>query len=263
VRADARLEHAVQALSGRERALLFLREYKDGVTREITTPQFLSQREHNEYARLVNMIAACNNVLGDLVLILKEQVAQEELRFNAMRLLIIAADDMWLMGEYISRFVPEPVTASEAKGREEPKAGFVVYDDENADDVATQQEDRQMVLKWTGRGYRLKLPLDLTDVPLEPKTEIDKLRLIAVIVRDNLASAWSQLRAVDVVVGEVADDLGDDPLRPAIRECLDDALGRCGELRDELVSHVGAWELPSDIEETLALTRTVLERAVR
>jgi hypothetical protein len=263
VNADARLARAMQALSGRERALLFLREYKDGVTREITTPQFLNPKEHNEYARLVNSIAACNNDLGDLVLILKEQVAQEELRFNAMKLMIIAADDLWLLGKYVKDFVPEPVTASEAKKRKEPRNGFVVYDDENAEDVATQQEDREMVLKWTGRGYWLKLPLDLTDVPMEPKTEIDKVRLIASIVRDNLVSCWQQLRAVDVVVGEVAEDLGDDPLRPAIRACLDDALGRCRELAQELKEYVGPWELPSDIEEALALTRTLVERAVR
>jgi hypothetical protein len=52
-------------------------------------------------------------------------------------------------------------------------------------------------------------------------------------------------------------------LRPPLREKLDDALGRCRELRDEMVPHIGAWELPSDSDETVALTRTVLERAMR
>jgi len=65
----------------------------------------------------------------------------------------------------------------------------------------------------------LKRPLDLSDVPVEPRTEVDKVRLIASIVRDDLAACWQQLLwAVDVVVGEVAEGVGDDPLRPAVRE---------------------------------------------
>jgi hypothetical protein len=54
----------------------------------------------------------------------------------------------------------------------------------------------------------------------------------------------------------VAEVLGDDPLRRAIRACLHDAVGRCRELAQELKEYVGPWELPSDIEEALGLTRT-------
>ncbi len=89
------------------------------------------------------------------------------------------------------------------------------------------------------------------------------MRLIASIVRDNLASTWEQLRAVDVVVAEFAEDLGEDPLRPKLREFLDDVLARCRELRSELVKYVGPWEPPTDIDESLALARKLVERAVK
>ncbi len=158
------MDKVLHALSGKERTILFLREYKDGVTAE-PNASFLTGREFDEYRRLYNIIRFCNDELGDLVLILREQVTEEELRFNAMRLMVIHADDLWLLGQYVEECVPEPVTQSEAKeGKREPRCGLYVYDDDRADDVAVMQEDRRMIGKITGRGYRLKLPLGLSDV---------------------------------------------------------------------------------------------------
>jgi hypothetical protein len=261
---DRRMGKLLQALSGRERALLFLREYKDGTNRDAGVGvAFAAASEHREYARLIDLIRVCNNELADLVLILKEQLAQEELRFNAMKLMVMAAHDMWLLDKYLRDFVPEPVTVSEAQRRKEPKSGFVVYDDDRAEDVATQQEDRRMVREITGRGYRLKLPLDMDDISVEPMSEIDQVRLIATVVRDNLAGAWMQLKAVDVLVDECAEDLGDDPLRPQIREALDDAIARSRTLEGELRAYIGTWNLPDDLGDAMRLTRKLVERALK
>lgn len=262
---DKRMEKVLQALSGRERAILFLREYKDGTNSEPNT-SFLSERERREYAGLFHIIRLCNNEFAEVILLADEQVKQEELRFNAMRLIVMAADDLWVLGKYVKECVPEPVTQAEAKARKkEPRCGFHVYDDEWADDVASLQEDRKLVQGLTGRGYRLKLPFDVSgEISADPRNGIETVRLIAVIVRDSLASCWTQLKAIDLVVAEYAEEFhGEDPLRPQIREHLDDALRRIEVTKDELLEYIGEWELPDVPGEALTATRRLAQRVLR
>jgi hypothetical protein len=265
---EKRLEKVLHALSGRERAVLFLREYKDGTSLDPSGVgvAFLTPKEHREYARLIDVIRLCNNELSDIVMIVKEQVTQEELRFSALEQMRMAADDLWLLGRYVKECVPEPVTASVAKARKrEPKCGFHVYDDEWATQVAVLQEDRKLVGQITGCGYRLKLPFDMTgEISANPKLGPEMARLIVSIVRDNVASAWKQLKAVDTVIAEFAEEFGgEDPLKPPLRAFLDDALSRCVALKDDLQEYVGVWELPDDLGEALVLTRKLAERASR
>ena len=65
-------------------------------------------------------------------------------------------------------------------------------------------------------------------------------------------------------MGEYAEEFGgEDPLQPQIRGFLDDAIGRCAELKDALEDYIGPWELPDDLGEALVLTRKLAERALR
>lgn len=241
---DRRLEKVLQALSRRERALLFLREYKDGTNQDPGAVAFLAAKERHEYARLIDVIRFCNGELADIVLIVREQVTTEEMRFNALRLMV------------------KPVTEVEAKARKRaPKCGFDVRD---PDEAAVLKEDRQLALKLTARGYRLTLPFDLAgEISADPKNGAETVRLIAATVRDNLASYWKQLKAVDVVLAECAEEFdGEDPLKPQLRAYLDDALKRTEACKDELLEYIGDWELPDDLGEALALTRKLGERAL-
>ena len=73
------------------------------------------------------------------------------------------------------------------------------------------------VEKITGRGCRLTLPLDLTgEISDEPQGVEETARSLAVIIRDNLASYWTQLQAVHQTVTDYAAEFrGDDPLSMA------------------------------------------------
>ena len=235
------MEKVMQALSGRERALLFLREYKDGTNMDPggVGVAFLSHHEHREYARLIDLIRFCNNELADIVLIVKEQVTQEELRFEALEQMRSNAEDLWVIGRYLKECVPAPVTAEE-------------------------KQSRKLVQKLVGRGRRYRLPFDVA-APLseEPKDGEECARTITIIIRDRLRSCWVQLKAVDVVLAEYTEEFhGEDPLKPQIRQFLDDALARCVALKNELQEYVGAWELPDDLGEALALTRKLGERVL-
>jgi hypothetical protein len=88
--------------------------------------------------------------------------------------------------------------------------------------------------------------------------------MIARVVRDNLVSAWIQLKAVDEMVGEYSEEFGgEDPSRPQCREHLDTALGRWKRLRDELVEYIGEWSLPEDLADAPAMLEKLAERVVR
>jgi hypothetical protein len=49
-----------------------------------------------------------------------------------------------------------------------------------------------------------------------------------------------------------------DPLRPAARERLNDALGGCLAVHEALVRFIGAWDLPVDHSDALGLLREVM-----
>lgn len=236
-----RLEKVLTALSGRERAILFLREYKDGTNLDPggAGVAFLTAKEHNEYARLISLIQFCNDELADIVLIVREQLAQEELRFLALEQMRKTADDLWLIGRYLSECVPKPVTAEE-------------------------KESRKLLQKLVGRGRRYRLPFDVAAPRSEnPKDGEETARTITIIIRDRLVSCWVQLKAEDVVLAEYGEEFrGEDPLKPPLREFLDDALARCIALKDDLQEYAGAWELPDDPGDALTLTRKLAERVL-
>ena len=73
------------ALNGRERAIIFLNDYKAGTRLDPTLTSFLNPGYRREYYRLIDIIRLCNGELTDIVMIIKEQVKQEELRFGWMR----------------------------------------------------------------------------------------------------------------------------------------------------------------------------------
>lgn len=263
---DRRLERVMTALSGRERAIVFLREYKDGKTLDPTGVAFFSDQERREYGRLIDVIRLCNGDLANIALIIKEQVAQEELRFRYLQTMRVTADDLWLVGEYLNECMKEPITKSEVKSRKRkpPTQGFDVYADEDADEVELLRKNRALIDKLTGRGCRLKLPLDMEgEIYLDPKGALETARLLAVIVRDNLASHWTQLQAVSTVIEEYREEFnGEDPLRTEIRAYLDDALKRIVAVKDQLLDYIGEWDLPDDHSRSLEITRQLVDRVL-
>ena len=126
------------------------------------------------------------------------------------------------------------------------------------------RENRRFVEQIMRRARRIRLPLDVAGPITEDGKDAEMAARTIGIIHDRLASHWRQLKAVEIVVGEFAEEFdGEDPLQPQIRGFLDDALARIVALKDDLADYIGAWELPDDPGEALALTRKLAAQALR
>jgi hypothetical protein len=107
----------------------------------------------------------------------------------------------------------------------------------------------------------LTLPQDGESV--NTREPLGLARWLAATIRDGLASCWTQLQAVDLVVAEYAEEFnGEDPLRSPMRDCLADALKRIEEAREGLEHYIGPWALPDDHTGAVELIRKLAERVL-
>lgn len=88
--AERRLDRLTDALTPRQKAILFLHEYKVDNTRDPRDVVRLAQGQTTEFNRYIDILRFVNGDLADIVLILREQVAQQELRFAYLQAMRIA-----------------------------------------------------------------------------------------------------------------------------------------------------------------------------
>jgi hypothetical protein len=262
--AERRLERLTAALTARERAILFLQAYKAG---ETTDPyDEVRSGIDREYERLMDIVRFVNGELADCVLIIREQVTQAELRLAWMEQAHRHAGDLALVREYLDACVPVPITKRQLtrhRGKR-PAQGFDVRRDDDADEVALLLKNRAAIDVLLRGGVRIELPLDLTTaLPDEPETLLDMLRAVAASLRDGLQSYWSQLAAIETVAAEYGQEFdGEDPLKPACREYVDDAKASIESARQGLLRFIGPWELSDDEGRSLAATRALAVRVL-
>lgn len=260
---DRRLDRLAKALTGRERAILALHSYKSGAAWK--PPQVrLSSFETAEYNRLVDIMNFANGEVADIILLLGEQVTQEELRLIVLRLLRARAQERYAVKLYLDECVPQPVTESEAaKRKKAPPAGWQVLPDADADEVALLLDDRRTLERLVSRGAFIDLPLDLQDLPEEPETAEDEVRLVAKAVQCGLESIWVQLCACEELLTEYAREFnGEDVLIPKMRERADETGSEIMVLVEEFRRYAGAWELPKDHSDATALLRQAEQRVL-
>ncbi len=138
---------------------------------------------------------------------------------------------------------------------------YAVVPDARAVEVAWERE--QLRRAWEVLA-RMPEPLDREE--RGGPAEEGSLRALAwaalAEVRDGLQATWRELRAVEVVVGEVAEELGgEDPALPEVRELLDDAKAVLQGLREDLEPLCGPFDLPEPEETLVALIRRALDLA--
>jgi hypothetical protein len=245
-----RLDRMLRALTGKERALIFLREYRVGKTDDAHGPSFNVAREDAEYWKLVKMIGAVNGEVGTLIYLLHAQIGEVSARLAYLYAMRALAVDRWLLGQYIELVVPTPLTRGQ---RRNGAINVVVCDREEAE---TLRKMRTVADRITAEGRLVKLPLDV-DAVTEDETRMTAA-LVARAVRDGLADVWTQLKAAEVVIDECREAVGDDPLRPNLRELLDDTKQECLQAHAELQAFIGEWDLPDDHSAALALLREVM-----
>jgi hypothetical protein len=239
---DRRLDRAYSALSGREAAIIALRTYKESRPPDAAFAMRLQGHEINEYNRLLAIMNLVNDELADIILVVREQVAQVELRLVLLRQIIdhsvfVAAvrkhlDGCRRHGEVVSK-----------RGRSR---------DMRLDDLLAEE------------GAEIVLPLTLDDTPpasadhhYEPP---DAARVLVQTIADGIASCWTQLQAVAKVVAEFAEEFdGEDPLKPDLRQYLDDALLNTEVCSKHFARFVDGWAPPDDYDEVLLTVRKLAD----
>jgi hypothetical protein len=153
-----------------------------------------------------------------------------------------------------------------AKKAASPETQFDVYRDEDADEVEALRRTWELLDELLARTAA-KMPPTI-DLPrdgeaLDLSEPLGLVRGVAGSTREALISCWTQLEAVRTLAGEYTGDFdGEDVLRPALRERLDEALARVETARDVLARYIGPWELPADYGEALDAARRLAERVL-
>ena len=81
-------------------------------------------------------------------------------------------------------------------------------------------------------------------------------------MKAELPCHWQQLRAVEMVLDEVAEEFGvEDVLKPSLRQEIAAAKEKALAVQVALQEWTGAFELPEPDPETLEETRRLIKRA--
>jgi hypothetical protein len=109
--------------------------------------------------------------------------------------------------------------------------------------------------------------LPLLELPWDPEEhELSWLNIadqIEETLRNDVVGLWQQVRAIDVVVGEVAAEFdGWDPLRPILRDVVEKTRASL-QLLHEFFSLSESTELPEPDDESLELVRAHFENGRR
>ena len=234
---EQRLNRVYPALTAKERGILILqackaREKPDRLIYD-TTPSSQGPA-FNRYIRLMN---AVNIELASALFTIRQQIAMIDLKYAWFMTLLIWGLETQILGDEVLAVTK---------------------------DRKLRRDVRRLMARAPGD---LVVPVDLT-APLPERDVFKKgygdelVRGLLFGIKQGLLQHWSELRAVEIGVQEVAEEFGgEEPLQPDVRELLDGCLANCKELRDRMADYVEI-ELPESAEEDLALVRKLIEKLV-
>ncbi|MDP9236376.1 MAG: hypothetical protein M3P30_03090 [Chloroflexota bacterium] len=229
---DRRIDRLLPTLSAQERAIFVLRQYKSGAEE---TPAIMSTMPRNQidaFNRYVRLMNTVNSDLGAALLLIDAQVKQTDTKYAWLMSLLLISDEVEGALHQISR---------ETK---DPKVGGAI---------------KRLIARGPGA---LKVPLGLTSDGKEPLGQ-SFVRALVTGIRDGLSSHWRELRAIEMVVDEVAEEFGaEDPLRPDTRRVLDDAKATCVKLCHDIQPYADGFELAEPTDEDVELVRGLVASQV-
>ena len=222
---DARLRKLTTVLSAKERAVLVLRSLKDKTPEDPAWRATMPPEQTPEFNRLIGLVNACNIYLPLYITMVEQQTEQLYLKFAWLDSIIALGQQAWLL----AKLVP----ASKRK---------------RAEKVLSE--------KWP----LAELPWDPNDDPSSWLNIADQMETAA---RAMLVSLWQQLRSIDVVLHEVAQEFdGEDPLRPVMRGIVEETRRQLTALH-AVFTAMEPLELKEPDEESLELARTYFEKGRR
>jgi hypothetical protein len=138
---EARLDRLLPALSAEERAILMLRDFKADKPQDRSLLRTAPDRQTSELNRLVGMMNAANGDLAHVIVVIRERVRQEDLRFNWLEWARICALEMWAVGARFNVSAREPITERAYRKREEGARSEVMPLDECAMVLTEKHQD--------------------------------------------------------------------------------------------------------------------------
>jgi hypothetical protein len=224
---DRRIDRLLPTLGAQERAIFVLRQYKAGATASPVIGATMPRTQIADFNRYIRLMNAVNCDLRAALLLLGEQVHQLGIKYGWLLSLVFLGGQIEDAGYQMLRLTK---------------------------DRALRREIRNLIAKSPGS---LTAPVDLAAEP-ESKDEFGSglVRALLAAIGDGLDSNWRELRAIELVVDEVAEEFGgEDPLRADNRELLDGARATCLKLCEDIRPCVDGVELVEPTDQAVETVR--------
>jgi hypothetical protein len=219
-----RLDRLLPGLTARERAILALRAVKAGTPGNLAWRLRMPTYQVAEFNRLACLINACNCYLPLLIMTLEQVTEQLRLRCSWVILTVHLGD---ALTEIAALLPPTSRHEAEQVAAREPLVELPWVEDGN-------ERSWSAVVERSGESARCEV-----------------------------VGLWRQLAALDVVLAEVAAEFdGEDPLRPALRDCIEETRRHLEEVHHFLAEDK-TTALPEPDDADVTWVREHFERGVR
>ena len=228
---DARLDRLMPTLKAKERAMLVLGSLKAGTPEGPRWRQTMPTSQYAEFNRYIGLMNACNVQIGALIMLVNQSVEKLELRFAWFTSLVLWGRHAEDLEDYIDRYTKPVGKHARVEllrmKREEPWRSL---------HVRSQGEEPPL---WSRLAEALQERM-----------------------KAELPCHWQQLRAVEMVLDEVAEEFGgEDVLKPTLRQEIAAAKEKALAVQVTLQEWTGAFELPEPDPAALKETRRLIKRA--
>ncbi len=139
--ADTRLDRLLPALSVQERAALILRNFKVDKPQDRLLLNAAPDRQAAALNRLIGLMNAANGDLAHVIVIIRERVRQEDLRFGWLEWARLCALEMWAIGARFHLCAREPIIESAYRQREAEARAELIPVEECATVLTERQEE--------------------------------------------------------------------------------------------------------------------------
>ena len=139
--ADKRLDRLLPALSVQERAILMLRNFKADQPQDRQLLNAAPEQQTAALNRLIGLMNAANGDLAHVIVIIRERVRQEDLRFAWLEWARMCALEMWAIGARFHMSAREPIIESEYRKREAEARTELVPVEECATILTEEQQE--------------------------------------------------------------------------------------------------------------------------
>jgi hypothetical protein len=227
-----RIDRLLPTLSAQERAIFVLRQYKAGAEETPAVMTTMPRNQIDAFNRYIRLMNTVNSDLGAALLLIDAQVKQTDIKYAWLMSLMLFSDEVECALHYMPR---------------------------DTKDTKVRRQIKRLIAVAPGT---LKVPFDLKSECNDSGTA-SLVRALVVGIRDGLNSHWRELRAIELVVEEVAGEFdGEDPLRADTRQLLDDAKEMCVKLREDVRRYIDGFELAEPTDDDVELVRRLVASQV-